>query len=95
MTDTIDATARCLACDTPVHALCRDGAARYLECTPSPDGEFGLVAGRFKELPAGSMVASGCMRFRDHGKHCKASLRPDPSEVPTRPIGPRQRRRLP
>lgn len=96
MTDTLESNARCRDrdhCDTPVHALCVDGEQRFVECTPSADGEFALVAGRLKELPIGAMVAAGCMRFRDHKLHCRASLRPEPSTVPTRPDRPTRIRR--
>lgn len=83
MTDTLEANARCLRCDTPVHALCKSDAPRLVECTPCADGEWGLVAGRLKELPAGSMMGVGVMRFGDHHLRCKGSLRPEPKDVPT------------
>jgi hypothetical protein len=86
MTDSQESNARCLVCDTPVHALCKEGAARFVECTPSPDGEWEYMAGKLQERPVGSMVR-GTMRYRDHARHCKGSLRPDPSEVPTRKTG--------
>lgn len=88
----IESNARCLVCDTPVHALCKDDVARFVECTVSPDGEWEYMAGKLKERPAGSMVR-GTMRYRDHGLHCKGSLRPEPSEVPTRPERPMRIRR--
>lgn len=84
--DTLEPTARCLACDTPVHELCKEGRARHIEITPSPDGEWEWLAGKLQERPIGSMVR-GTMRYRDHERHCKGSLRPDPSDVPTRKTG--------
>lgn len=95
MTTTLEPTARCLACDTPVYSLCKDGVARHLECTASPIGEFAMIAGRLQELPVGGMVARGVMRFADHARHCKASLRPTPETVPTRPTGVWNRDRKP
>lgn len=86
----IDANARCLSCDTPVHALCKDGLTRLVECSVSPDGEWEMLAGKLQERPIGSMVQA-VMRYRDHARHCKGSLRPDPSTVPTRETGARKR----
>ena len=91
--DALDATARCLPCDTPVHEEWIGGEACHLECHPSPDGDFALIAGRWQRLPAGAMVAVGVMRFNDHKRVCKASLRVSESEKPTRPERPRNIRR--
>jgi hypothetical protein len=91
VTDTLEPTARCLACDTPVREECKNGEARHIECTPAPDGEWEFLAGRLSERPIGSMVPN-TMRFRDHKRHCKSSLRPEPSTVPTRDTGARKRR---
>jgi hypothetical protein len=92
MSETLASNARCKSCDTPVHTLCKDGAPRFVECTVSPDGEWEYLAGKLSERPIGSMVQR-TMRYRDHEKHCKGSLRPDPSEVPTRPERPARIRR--
>lgn len=86
----IESNARCLACDTPVHALCKDGEPRFVECDTAPDGEWEWLAGKLQERPIGSMVPR-TMRYRDHGRHCKGSLRPEPSDVPTRNTGARKR----
>jgi hypothetical protein len=88
----LDPDARCLACDTPVKTVCKGGDAHYVECTPSSDGEWEWLAGHLVERPAGSMVTS-TMRYRDHQRHCKGSLRPEPKDVPTRPERPTRIRR--
>jgi hypothetical protein len=88
----LDADARCLVCDTPAHLVCKGGEARLVECTPSPDGEWEWMAGHLAERPIGSMVR-GTTRYRDHTRHCKGSLRPEPKDVPTRPERPTRIRR--
>ncbi len=88
----IDSNARCLSCDTPVHALCKNGEPRFVECTQAHDGEWEWLAGKLQERPIGSMV-TGTLRYRDHSRHCKGSLRPEPSTVPTRPLRPTRIRR--
>ena len=86
MSESLESNARCLSCDTPVHALCKNDVARFVECVASADGEWEWLAGKLQERPVGSMVPR-TIRYRDHARHCKGSLRPEPSEVPTRPTG--------
>jgi len=93
----------CLACGTPVFSFCEPGrdVPTTIDCRPVKDGpdrelaEFEQLAGRLRRTPAGWIAAHGVMRFAEHKRTCKSSLRPDPSDVPTRPVGPRQRRPLP
>lgn len=91
--DFIEPDARCIACDLAVKRVLKQRQQRLVECTVNADGEWGFVDGHLRELPSGKAVAPGVMRFRDHEKHCGASLRPDPSTVPTVPTRPHRIRR--
>jgi hypothetical protein len=99
VTDTLEASARCLACDTRVHGACIGGRLVFLECVPSGDGDHALFAGdlmrvvpRGEPVPAKRYVVHeeylrGAMRFWDHQKKCTKTRHVETSMKKTRPTG--------
>lgn len=103
MTDTLEATARCIECDAHLHGACIGGAHVYLECVTSASGDYALFAGQLlRVVPRGEPMPSkrhvvreeylrGAMRFAEHRKVCPKSMHVDTSKQKTRDIRPRSR----